>query len=75
MPITVPIRRGDELPEGTDIDGQSGSRRLKEAKERLQRPSPLIAAARAVQVSAWSNGGQKILATGKKKRGRKHQGD
>ena len=62
-----PDRRGDELPEG--LGGRTERlKRLKEAKERLQREAE--AAAKAVQehVERWR---AEEEATGKKKRGRK----
>ena len=62
-----PDRRGDELPEG--LGGRTERlRRLKEAKERLQREAE--AAARAVQERVEQRRAEEV-ATGKKKRGRK----
>ena len=62
-----PDRRGDELPEG--LGGRTERlRRLKEAKERLQREPE--AAARAVQERVEQRRAEEV-ATGKKKRGRK----
>ena len=62
-----PARRGDELPEG--LGGRTERlRRLKEAKERLQREAE--AAARAVQERVEQRRAEEV-ATGKKKRGRK----
>ena len=62
-----PDRRGDELPGG--LGGRTERlRRLKEAKERLQREAE--AAARAVQERVEQRRAEEV-ATGKKKRGRK----
>ena len=63
-----PDRRGDELPEGLVGGRTERLRRLKEAKERLQREAE--AAARAVQERVEQRRAEEV-ATGKKKRGRK----
>ena len=62
-----PARRGDELPEG--LGGRRERlKRLKEAKDRLQREAE--AAAKAVQEHVEQRRAEEV-ATGKKKRGRK----